>query len=704
MAPGLGYDEQGSLANYFLITFITIALVPTTFFTFKSQLQPANVKALTDGLAVPESRQRASREKIFGKQKSKKKGISKKAIFLILGWSAFAFLAHRIHNSEAIENVIYNPFEILGITDSLTEKEIKRSYKKLSLKFHPDKYKLQENETQEDADAKFVEITKAYKALTDDVTRENWQLYGNPDGPQQREDVVAIPKWVIEGKNGSWVLAVYGLVIGGILPWLVGKWWFGTRQYTKDGTTNSTAATFFRRLDEMTSVSDLISILASASEFTSPASEASKKVAKDKKTIKAELGALEEAVRKRATELGLEGQNVDWEETGLGEVMGGRFDSLGNKRAGVLIWGHLLRIQWDSPSVREETAELLLSLPPLLASLLNISLSHHWFSTSLQIMHLQAYLAQATLPTLPNLLQLPHITFEQAQALESKVRSFRSVVGAGNGDRWVRAFNRIEKEKKKALLDEVKVTDNETERNEMDSVAKSWPKLEIVSAKFKVIGEKNIAPSSIVQCAFKLRLSNQTTSAVEPDAKKVEEDSDDEDESEAVKKAKDEALKKKTPLTAYTPYWPENRPLKFWAMIGDIKSDRVIVQPVFIPTIYLGETLSFSLQFQAPPNAGHYTFQATFLSNSVVGSEVRKGMLLIVDEPVAEAESEDDDISDPEEDSLAGQLAQMKGQRVKSSKLAGEDDDSSEEDSSSDEDGPRGKKGNDDSSSDSDSD
>lgn len=53
------------------------------------------------------------------------------------------------------------------------------------------------------------------------MTRENWQLYGNPDGPQQREDVVAIPKWVVEGKNGSWVLAVYGLVIGGILPWLV---------------------------------------------------------------------------------------------------------------------------------------------------------------------------------------------------------------------------------------------------------------------------------------------------------------------------------------------------------------------------------------------------------------------------------------------------------------------------------------------------
>lgn len=45
--------------------------------------------------------------------------------------------------------------------------------------------------------------------------------YGNPDGPQQREDVVAIPKWVIEGKNSGWILGVYGAVFGVLLPYLV---------------------------------------------------------------------------------------------------------------------------------------------------------------------------------------------------------------------------------------------------------------------------------------------------------------------------------------------------------------------------------------------------------------------------------------------------------------------------------------------------
>lgn len=94
---------------------------------------------------------------------------------------------------------------------------------------HPDKIKVGPNETREDVDNKFVELTKAYKSLTDDAVRENLKLYGNPDGPQQREDIVAIPKWIVEGSNGGWVLAVYGLVFGGLMPWLVVRLAFSPR-------------------------------------------------------------------------------------------------------------------------------------------------------------------------------------------------------------------------------------------------------------------------------------------------------------------------------------------------------------------------------------------------------------------------------------------------------------------------------------------
>jgi len=33
----------------------------------------------------------------------------------------------------------FDPFDILGVTPSSTEREIKRAYRQLSLKFHPDK-------------------------------------------------------------------------------------------------------------------------------------------------------------------------------------------------------------------------------------------------------------------------------------------------------------------------------------------------------------------------------------------------------------------------------------------------------------------------------------------------------------------------------------------------------------------------------------
>lgn len=55
-----------------------------------------------------------------------------------------------------------NPYEVLGIPRNSTKDEIKKAYKKLALKFHPDKNKAK------DAEEKFKEISYAYARLMDD--------------------------------------------------------------------------------------------------------------------------------------------------------------------------------------------------------------------------------------------------------------------------------------------------------------------------------------------------------------------------------------------------------------------------------------------------------------------------------------------------------------------------------------------------------
>ena len=53
-------------------------------------------------------------------------------------------------------------YELLGINKNATEDEIKKSYRKLAVKYHPDK-----NPGNKTAEEKFKEISEAYEVLSD---------------------------------------------------------------------------------------------------------------------------------------------------------------------------------------------------------------------------------------------------------------------------------------------------------------------------------------------------------------------------------------------------------------------------------------------------------------------------------------------------------------------------------------------------------
>jgi DnaJ family protein A protein 2 len=70
-------------------------------------------------------------------------------------------------------------YEILEIESSATETEIKKAYRKLALRYHPDKVSEDERES---AEVKFKEITHAYEILSDETKRGEYDMYGSTDG------------------------------------------------------------------------------------------------------------------------------------------------------------------------------------------------------------------------------------------------------------------------------------------------------------------------------------------------------------------------------------------------------------------------------------------------------------------------------------------------------------------------------------------
>jgi len=71
-------------------------------------------------------------------------------------------------------------YKILGVSKTATNAEIKKAYRKLALKYHPDK-----TEGNKAAEAKFKQISEAYAVLSDKEKRQQYDTYGSA-GFQQR--------------------------------------------------------------------------------------------------------------------------------------------------------------------------------------------------------------------------------------------------------------------------------------------------------------------------------------------------------------------------------------------------------------------------------------------------------------------------------------------------------------------------------------
>ncbi|CAF1011511.1 unnamed protein product [Brachionus calyciflorus] len=250
------YDESGAKFSYFFLSFYAMIIIPCTYYFWpRKQIKKSHH-------AEDLSSFEPCRLKIQLLSKNEPKKTTTKIItflILLIGWALFFYMAYKASQIE-VEHKEYDPFIILQLDRSASDQEIKKKYREMTKTMHPDRGGDPE---------KFKELAKAYQALTNEEIKKNWVEYGNPDGPGVTQFGIALPKWIVDGKNSYLVLGAYVLVFMVIMPILVGTWWYKSIKYTGDQVLIATSQLFnylIMKSPQM-NLKKIIMVLGSSREF-----------------------------------------------------------------------------------------------------------------------------------------------------------------------------------------------------------------------------------------------------------------------------------------------------------------------------------------------------------------------------------------------------------------------------------------------------
>ncbi|XP_008993112.1 translocation protein SEC63 homolog isoform X3 [Callithrix jacchus] len=659
------YDDSGNTFFYFLTSFVGLIVIPATYYLWPRDQNAEQIRL-------------KNIRKVYGSCMWYRLRLSKpqpniiptvKKIVLLAGWALFLFLAYKVSKTDR-EYQEYNPYEVLNLDPGATVAEIKKQYRLLSLKFHPDKG---------GDEVMFMRIAKAYAALTDEESRKNWEEFGNPDGPQATSFGIALPAWIVDQKNSILVLLVYGLAFMVILPVVVGSWWYRSIRYSGDQILIRTTQiyTYFVYKTRNMDMKRLLMVLAGASEFDPQYN-------KDATSRPTDNVQIPQLIR----EIG--SINLKKNEPPLTCPY--------SLKARVLLLSHLARMK--IPETLEEDQQFMLKkCPALLQEMVNVICQLIIMARSREEREFRA----PTLASLENcmklsqmavqglqqfkspLLQLPHIEEDNLRRVSNhkkyKIKTIQDLVSLKESDRHS-LLHFLEDEKYEEVM----------------AVLGSFPYV-TMDIKSQVLDDEdsnNITVGSLVTvlvkltrqtmaevfekeqsiCAAEEQPAEDGEAAVKEDEEEVSDKGSDSEEEETNRDSQsekddgsdrdsdreqdekqnkdDEAewqelqqsiqrkeralLETKSKIThpVFSLYFPEEKQEWWWLYIADRKEQTLISMPYHVCT--LKDTEEVELKFPAPGKPGNYQYTVFLRSDSYMGLDQIKPLKLEVHEakPVPE--------------------------------------------------------------------
>jgi len=385
----LQYDN--SAFYFFALSFLTIYLVPSWFSILSRVHSVLFAKDEELGAISRTTAEKAKAEKLKKESKgftalTKSKGFMINLGITVLLTLVFIWLAVSVTTDGEVNS--FDPFAILEIDSGSDSKAIKKAYRALSLKYHPDK-----NPGDRAAEARFMMVSKAYEALTNEEARENWEKYGNPDGKQSLEVSIGLPDFLLDTANRNMVLMIYLIIMVGVIPFCVWTYYSDSSKFGEKDVMYDTYSWYHYTLDQHTLIKSLPEVLAGSAEFRK---RNVPKSAEDKQDIAQIMSNVKTQMQKP------------------------KFNHPVCVKGNVLMHAHLLRQSSNitNPSLLGDLKYMLQLSTSLIDAMISVCQHQDSIQTAQNCIEFGQYVTQAMWIKDSSLLQLPHFTPEEVKHCE----------------------------------------------------------------------------------------------------------------------------------------------------------------------------------------------------------------------------------------------------------------------------------------------